>query len=104
MIARVSRLSLVLMLAGGSACSDVDTRYYRDRVNSVTTDNMAMRYGPPHKIEKFDKGKKVWTYYERGSGTASYSGLATGGYCHAFVLTFDQEDILRDWQQIQCSN
>jgi len=104
MIAVLRLLSLAVALGGVAACSDPDTRYYKDRIDTVTMDQVVRRYGPPHKSESLDDHRTVWTYYERGSGTASYSGFATGGYCHAYVLTFDRDDILREWQQLECAN
>jgi hypothetical protein len=98
---RVMRVAVALV--GFVACSDIDTRYYKDRVDSATMDQVMHRYGPPHKSQSVDKTKTVWTYYERGSGTASYSGMATGGYCHAYVLTFDnQSGVLKDWRLEDC--
>ncbi len=85
-----------------SACSEVDSRYFKNRVNEVTIEQVAGRYGAPHKVVRLDGNRTVWTYFERGSGTASYSGFATGGVCHVYTLTFDQQDVLRDWKEHEC--
>ncbi|MGH7166418.1 MAG: hypothetical protein ACREIS_12945, partial [Nitrospiraceae bacterium] len=62
------------------------------------------RYGAPDTMERLDNGGSVWTYYDRGSATASYSGYARSTFCLAYVLTFDQEGILRGWAQRDCHN
>jgi hypothetical protein len=71
-------------------------------VNEVTQEMVGKRHGKPHKIQSVADGGETWTYFERGSGTAGFSGQARGGGCRAYVLTFDKEMILRDWQQQPC--
>jgi hypothetical protein len=72
-------------------------------VNEVTQETVAHRYGAPHRIERLPGGRSLWTYFERGSGTASYAGSARGTYCRAYLLTFDdQTGILKDWRQEDC--
>lgn len=90
---------LVLVWAG---CSDFETGYFRERVNEVSIEQVVKRYGPPHKAEKLDGGRQTWTYFDRGSGTSGYSGMARSTYCRAYVLVFDQEDVLREWRQQEC--
>ncbi len=93
---------LIAMLA--AACSEVESERFKNRVNEATADQVAKRYGAPHRSEQRAGGTTVWTYFERGSGTTGYSGFARGGFCHAYVLTFDQANILRDWRQDDCPN
>jgi hypothetical protein len=93
----------ILIAVVWSACSEVDTSYFRSRVDAVTYETVAHRYGAPHRIEHLPNGRSVWTYFERGSGTASYAGSARGRYCHAYLLTFDdQTGVLKDWRQEDC--
>ena len=97
-------LCIVLKLDGIIACSEFETSYFKDRVNEATMERVAKRYGTPHKTEQIDGSKTVWTYFERGSGTASFSGTSRGGTCRAYVLVFDQNAILREWKQDECQN
>lgn len=102
---RVRVLSFLAMLTAGIfACAEFETGYFKGRVNEATMEQVAKRYGAPHKSERADGKRTVWTYFERGSGTASYSGAARGGFCRAYVLTFDQDSILRQWNQEECRN
>ena len=100
------RLPVVLAgcLAGILACSEYESHYFKDKVNDATAERVAKRYGAPHKLVKGEGGRMIWTYYDRGSGTASYSGYANSHYCRSYVLTFDQDEILRDWKQEDCKN
>lgn len=95
---------LTLLLLGPVSCDLRGGAYFQDKVNEATQEKVAKRYGYPHKTEALQNGGEVWTYYDRGSGTASYTGYATSTYCRAYVLTFDKEGVLRDWAQQQCRN
>ncbi|MCG3778432.1 MAG: hypothetical protein JW388_1153 [Nitrospira sp.] len=100
---RILELCVFIVALGAvSACSDFETRYFKDRVNEATTEGVAKRYGLPHKVEQREGGQTVWTYFERGSGTSSYAGTARSSFCRAYVLIFDRQETLRNWQQQEC--
>lgn len=94
---------IVLALVFCGACGEFETGYFQSKVNQVTQDEVAKRYGVPHKQEKQPDGRSLWTYYVRGSGTSGYSGYARAEYCRAYLLTFDQEGMLRDWHDQDCA-
>jgi hypothetical protein len=98
-----SRILLFVTIGTVLACSDFGAVHFRDEVDKVNQANVAARYGPPHQVEKRQDGRIVWTYFERGSGTAGYSGYARSQYCRAYMLTFDENEILREWQEQDCS-
>jgi len=100
----LQQLVLICALGAGSACSEFETQYFKDRVNEATAERVAKRYGLPHKVEQREGYQTVWTYFERGSATSSYAGTARSSFCRAYVLQFDREGILRDWQQLDCRN
>ena len=85
-----------------SACSEFETAYFQNKVNQVTQNVVAGRYGMPHKEERLPSGGSVWTYFDRGSSTGTYGGVASPEPCKAYLLTFDQDGVLRDWQQRTC--
>ncbi|MBA5865319.1 MAG: hypothetical protein GDA67_01325 [Nitrospira sp. CR1.3] len=85
-----------------AACSEFETEYFKNRVNEATAERVAKRYGTPHKMEKAEGGRIVWTYFDRGSGTGTYSGYARSSYCRVYLLTFDQDEVLRDWKEGKC--
>ncbi|HWG97290.1 MAG TPA: hypothetical protein VN647_09420 [Nitrospira sp.] len=95
------RLLLVALVAL-FACSEFETAYFQDKVDHVTQNVVAGRYGMPHKEERLPAGGSVWTYFDRGSGTVGYTGHAESSKCKAYLLTFDQSGVLRDWKQQDC--
>ncbi len=95
-------LGAVFVLGVAFGCGEFETAYFRERVNQVTQEVVAQRYGSPHKLEKQPEGSSVWTYYVRGSGTIGYGGYARAAHCRAYVLTFDSQDVLRDWREENC--
>ena len=96
------QLVFLFALGAVSACSEFETQYFKDRVHEATTERVAKRYGPPHKVEQREGHRTVWTYFDRGSATSGYIGTARSAFCRAYVLTFDRQEILRDWQQQEC--
>ena len=60
-----------------SACSG-SSKYFHDAVNEATQEMVGKRYGSPHKTQAATGGGEIWTYFERGSGTAGF-GLARLG-------------------------
>lgn len=97
------RCCLVLGLVFCGACGEFETGYFQSKVNQVTQDEVAKRYGAPHKQEPQPDGRVLWTYFVRGSGTSGYSGYAREEYCRAYQLIFDQQGMLRDWHDQDCA-
>ena len=101
---RAGRTALVLFVLFSMSCGLIETHYFKDRVNEVTQERVARRYGPPHTVQPLQTGGETWVYYDRGSATASYAGYAESKYCRAYSLTFDKEGVLRDWNEQTCQN
>jgi hypothetical protein len=102
MMRTVQQLLLLCTLGAVGACSEIETHYFKDRINEATAERVAKRYGSPHKVEERLDHHVVWTYFNRGSANSGYAGTARSSFCRAYVLTFDREGILRDWQQQDC--
>lgn len=94
-------VGIVLSLFLLSACSG-SSKFFQDAVNQATQDVVGKRYGSPHKTQVASDGGEIWTYFERGSGTAGFGGQVRGGSCRAYVLTFDKQRVLRGWEQRHC--
>ncbi len=92
---------LVIFLLVVSACSS-GSKYFYDSLNEATQEMVGKRYGSPHKTQSASDGGEVWTYFERGSGTAGFGGQVRAGSCKAYVLTFDKQAVLRGWDQQPC--
>ena len=100
---RISRGLFVLALGALCGCGEFKTRYFEGQVNQATQEIVAKRYGAPHKLDKLPDGWSVWTYFNRGSGTSGYSDYVHTSYCRAYIMTFDQTEVLRDWKQQDCA-
>ncbi len=83
-----------------TACSG-GSKYFQDALNEATQEMVMQRYGSPHKSQSASEGGEVWTYFERGSGTAGFGGHVRG-VCRAYILTFDKQAVLRHWEQQTC--
>lgn len=55
-VARACRVVLTLLLFGNVACDLHEAAYFQDRVNEVTQEKVAKRYGSPHKTEVLQNG------------------------------------------------
>jgi hypothetical protein len=97
--------SRYLVLAGFGilfGCSQFETGYFQHKVGHVTREVVASRYGAPHQVDKLPEGRAVWTYFDRGSSMVGYGSYAPPAPCKAYLLTFDQSGVLRDWKQQDC--
>lgn len=106
-MAMIRQRSRYLILAGLGVllgCSQFETGYFQSKVDHVTQDVVAGRYGAPHKMDPLSEGRVVWTYFDRGSSTAGYGGYAPPPPCKAYLLTFDQSGVLRDWKLQDCAS
>ncbi len=95
-------LSLLLFGVMLLACGLMETGYFRDHVDQATQEQVGQRYGTPHEVAPRQGGGEVWTYYDRGSATAGYAGSARTTYCRAYILSFDQQGVLRAWNEERC--
>lgn len=102
LVGRWTRYGLAVGLAFCGACGEFETGYFQSKVNQVSQEEVAKRYGMPHKQETQSDGRSLWTYFVRGSGTSGYSGYARTEYCRAYFLTFDRQGTLRDWRDQDC--
>jgi len=85
------------------ACSLFETGYFQGKVNEVTQETVAGRYGDPHKQDQLPDGRSAWTYFDRGGGTSGYGSYVRPPSCKAYVLTFDDRHVLREWKQQDCT-
>jgi len=65
--------------------------YFKQHVNRVSRDAVAQRFGPPHRAQALTTGGAVWAYESRDRSE-----------CTAYILRFDQEQVLGDWQAQRC--
>lgn len=103
MVWRASQRIVIAGLGVLCACSLFETGYFQGKVNEVTQETVASRYGDPHKQDQLPDGRSAWTYFDRGSSTSGYGSYVRSPGCKAYVLTFDEQHVLREWKQQDCT-
>ncbi|MDT3778380.1 hypothetical protein PJI16_12500 [Nitrospira sp. MA-1] len=114
---------LVLMLCLGLvACSHWRDSYFDDGVGELTQADIQAKLGKPHMVkDPLLSDKTTWTYRfamseseldpsgvkALGKQAGSLMGGAQGGprekvFCFMYILTFDKEGILRQWERDVC--
>jgi hypothetical protein len=87
----ITLAGLALLTLGLVACESEQERYFRKHVNQVSQDAVARRFGPPHRAQELTTGGTVWSYEYRDRSD-----------CTVYILRFDQENVLRDWNERTC--
>lgn len=95
-------LAVLLLHSAAASCGYLQTGYFHDKINDATQEMVLEQYGVPHDQRSLANGGAIWTYYERGSTPDAYAGSASGASCRAYVLTFDAQNVLREWKQETC--
>jgi hypothetical protein len=91
-VKRFIRLAgLASMMLALVACEGQQERYFRRHVNRVSQDAVAKQFGPPHRAQALTTGETVWAYESRERSN-----------CTAYILRFDQTNVLRDWKERKC--
>jgi hypothetical protein len=99
---------LVMTLA---SCASWQTHFLREATNHATQKEVAERLGAPQNTWPLATGETLWTY-EHGFQTATESGgitivgpdltIGRSPSCTAYVLLFDQQQVLRAWMRQPC--
>jgi hypothetical protein len=99
--------------------------YFRKGLNRLTQDEVAEKMGPPHTAKNPALGgDTIWTYRvpvtEKELSPLHFSGLSNATqqatsllgkpgegpketlYCYRYVLTFNEQKILKQWKREEC--
>jgi hypothetical protein len=87
----ITLAGLAFLMLGLVACESERERYFRKHVNQISQDAVARRFGPPHRAQELTTGGAVWSYEYRDRSD-----------CTVYILRFDQENVLRDWNERTC--
>lgn len=89
---------LVLIASGCSLISPEETRYLQTAQNQATQTDVRQRLGEPDGIEPAADGGTRWRYdIYAVEGGSQQSWAAMGSWCDRYVLSFDDNGILREW-------
>jgi hypothetical protein len=78
---------VVLLALTVASCATWPDTYLTHGVDHATQDAVAKQLGPPHLSRELTTGESVWSY-----------GFMNNMGCTTYILTFDQQRILRTWQ------
>jgi hypothetical protein len=111
------------MLACGGPWRDA---YFKKGVDRLTQDDVMEKFGPPHTAKTpVLGGDSVWTYRvpisdkelvsvslsgvtDTAQQAAAFMGKATAEgpkamlYCYRYILSFDEQKILKQWKREEC--
>lgn len=89
-------LAVILPLMGCSLFKPEQSSYLRSAQDRATQQEVRDHLGPPVVAEAGRSGESVWVYQLREQQPGNRM-TAPGMWCDEYVLTFDQQAILRGW-------
>jgi hypothetical protein len=97
------RFTLTMVMAGlvVSACGSLQSKEasYLDSVRGQGTQAEVRRHlGEPTSTTVGDAGTSIWMYEKREQQPGNRY-TAPGMWCEQYILTFDQQSVLRDWSR-----
>jgi hypothetical protein len=91
-------IGVMLLGAGCAIFLDKETLYLRSAQDHATQEDVRNRLGRPAWVGSPRAGQRVWVYQFQQPEKGGNNILdITGFWCDEYVLTFDQEGILRHW-------
>ena len=89
-------LAMVVILSGCVLVLPKETRYLRGAQGEASQEEVTRHLGEPLLTTVNQKGETVWVYQFREQDPGSRWTLS-GLWCDEYVLTFDNQAILRGW-------
>lgn len=103
----LNRMAIAFVLVTLISCVPKRTpwrvTYLSEVANHATQDDVTMRLGAPHSSRILSDGRTVWTYrYYSGAVVGSAGNIVGSSACSEYILTFDQDNVLREWNRQRC--
>jgi|SRR5215831_4624637 len=92
----VPLLTLFIMLMGCAVFVPKETLYLKSAQDHATQEEVRRQLGAPALTASNEKGGVIWVYQVREQQSGS-RWRAPGLWCDEYVLTFDEQTILRQW-------
>lgn len=89
-------LSLLVLIQGCSLFIPKETRYLKTAQDRATQEEVRQRLGQPMLTSATQAGEMVWVYEVRQEDPGS-RWTSAGLWCDEYVLTFDNQSVLRRW-------
>lgn len=97
---RTARIVFVLLNALGLlSCTSWRAEYLGEAMGRANQDAVIMKLGPPMGERMLTNGDAVWVYRYTGASVGQSGG---GTWCQEYVLRFDSQKILREWNRQKC--
>lgn len=101
---RTARIAFVLLNALGLlscmwSSKSWRAEYLREAMGRANQDAVIMKLGPPMGERMLSNGDAVWVYRYTGASVGQSGG---GTWCQEYVLRFDPQKILREWNRQNC--
>jgi hypothetical protein len=95
-VAFLSLFSLIILTIGCAVFIPKETRYLESAQDRATQEEVRQQLGAPALTASNEKGEAVWVYRVREEQPGN-RWTSAGLWCDEYVLTFDQQAILRQW-------
>lgn len=93
---QVTLLGFVLTVMGCAMVEPKETAYLRTAQDRATQEEVRQRLGPPTLTAATQTGEALWVYQIRTQQPGNRT-TAPGMWCDEYVLTFDDQAVLRRW-------
>mgnify|MGYP003417069835 CR=1 FL=1 len=82
-----------------ASCTPWRAEFLEDVKGKANQDAVVMRLGPPTSEKVLSTGDAVWIYRYTGAAVGQSGG---GTWCKEYLLKFDSQKVLRDWNRQNC--
>jgi hypothetical protein len=86
-------LAIACIAVGLSACAPYRVEYMEESLRQATQAELVHKFGYPQRLKRVKNGDQVWEY-DFQSGERQ---------CVTYVVTFNVDDELRQWERRDCS-
>ena len=88
----------LLVMAGCALFTPKESRYLQSAQDRATQEEVRQNLGSPRQVSTTPTGEAKWVYEVREvEPGAQNSWASAGSWCDEYVLTFDSQNILRQW-------
>jgi hypothetical protein len=82
----------VVVTIGLNSCSPYRVEYMEDTLRQATQSELVHKFGYPQRLKRAKNGEQVWEYdFQAGERV-----------CVTYLVTFNTEDELRQWERRDC--
>ena len=82
----------VVVTMGVNSCAPYRVEYMEDALRQTTQAELVHKFGYPQRLKRDKSGDQVWEYDFQGGE----------GKCVTYLLTFNAEEELRQWERRDC--